>query len=103
MIYVHAALLLHAAGKDISADSISKMVKAAGITPDEAQIKSLVAVLEGVNIEEALASAPMMMAAASSAAPAAASSAAPAASGKSAPAPKEEHKEQDLGLDSLFG
>ncbi|MHA1989386.1 MAG: 50S ribosomal protein L12 [Candidatus Hodarchaeales archaeon] len=100
MIYLHAALLLHSAGKDISADALKKISKAAGVDADDAQINALVATLDGVNIEEAIASAPMM-ASTPAASPAAATS-------TEAAAPKEEPKEEaksdeDLGLDSLFG
>lgn len=100
MIYLHAALLLHSAGKDVSADALKKIAKAAGVEADDAQVNALVATLEGVNIDEAIASAPMM-----SAVPASVS--ADSGSTKAeAPkeAPKEEEKsDEDLGLDSLFG
>jgi large subunit ribosomal protein L12 len=100
MIYLHAALLLHSAGKDISADALKKIAKAAGIDADDAQVNALVSTLDGVNIEEAIASAPIMAAAPSSAP-------AVSASTEAAPkkeAPKEEEKsDEDLGLDSLFG
>ncbi|OLS28145.1 MAG: 50S ribosomal protein L12 [Candidatus Heimdallarchaeota archaeon LC_3] len=100
MIYLHAALMLHSAGKSITADSLKKIAKAAGVVADDSQINALVATLDGVNIEEAIASSPMMAAVPSAAAP--------AASADSGAAPKKEPKEEkkddeDLGLDSLFG
>ena len=98
MQYIHVALALHSAGKDVSVDNIKKMLGAVGAKADEAQIKALIAVLEDVNIDEAVKSAPVM-----AAAPAAAAggSAAPAAAAE--PEEPEEPAGEDLGLDSLFG
>ncbi len=101
MEYVYAAVLLHKAGKDIKEDSVKKVLTAAGVTVDDAKVKSLVAALDGVNIEEAIKSAV--------AAPVAA--AAPAASSdKPAEAKKDEAKEEKkeesnaaAGLGALFG
>ena len=101
MEYIYSALVLHAAGKQITEDAVSALLKAAGVEADAAKVKALTASLEGVNIEEAIASA--MVAAAPAAAPAAA---APAAEAK-----KEEKKEEAAvteeeaaaGLSALFG
>ena len=54
MEYVYAALLLHAAGKEIKEDSVGKVLEAAGQKPDAARVKALVASLKDVNIEEAI-------------------------------------------------
>ena len=54
MEYVHTALLLHAAGKEVTEENIEKVLEAAGIDADSARIKSLVAALDGVDIEEAM-------------------------------------------------
>ena len=54
MEYVYAALLLHKAGKDITEENVKKVLEAAGIEVDEARVKSLVAALKEVNIEEAI-------------------------------------------------
>ena len=54
MEYVYAALLLDAAGKDINEKSIEEVVKAAGMKPDEAQAKAIVASLKGVNIKDVI-------------------------------------------------
>lgn len=99
MEYIYAALLLHNAGKPITEDAVTAVLKAAGIEVNESRVKALVAALEGVNIEEAISKAAF-------AAPAAA--AAPAAE---APAPAEEEKEEEdtseedgmAGLGALFG
>ena len=54
MNYVYAALLLHKSGKEITEESITKVLKAAGIDPEEAKIKALVAALEDVDIDETI-------------------------------------------------
>ena len=100
MEYVYAAMLLHAAEKDIDEKTISAILKAAGVTADDARVKALVASLAGVDIADAMTQAV--------AAPAAAA-AAPAAGGASeaaAPEEEEEEEEEAGGFDghgSLFG
>ncbi|HLH45208.1 MAG TPA: 50S ribosomal protein P1 [bacterium] len=54
MLYIYASLLLHAGGKEISEDNLKKVVEAAGIEPDMAQIKAVAAALKGVNIDEVI-------------------------------------------------
>lgn len=54
MEYVYAAMLLHAAGKDINEENITKVLKAPGIKVDAARAKALVAALEDVDIDEAI-------------------------------------------------
>ncbi len=97
--YIHAALLLHEAKKDIDEASVSKIIESVGLTADKAMIKSTVENLKEVNIEEVLSSA---VAAPVAAAPTA------SAGGEE----KEEKKEEDTekkteaaatGLSSLFG
>ena len=51
---VYAALLLHNLGKTIDANGIKHIVEAAGGHADEGSIKSLVASLQGVDINKAL-------------------------------------------------
>jgi len=108
MEYVYAALLLHKAGKEINEENLSNVLTAAGINVDVVRVKALVASLSEVNIDEAVKSAPTMMAA-----PAAAAQAptAPTAETK----PKEEDKKKKAeeekakeeaaleGLGALFG
>ena len=98
MEYVYAALLLHKAGKEVTEDSLKKVLEAAGVQPDESRVKALVAALEGVNIDEAMEKA---VAAPVAAAPAPAA-AAPAEEKKEE---KEEKKEEEAvaGLGALFG
>lgn len=54
MLYIYASLLLHAGGKEINEDNLKKVVEAAGIEPDMAQIKAVAAALKGVNIDEVI-------------------------------------------------
>ncbi|MEM5812942.1 MAG: 50S ribosomal protein L12 [Candidatus Aenigmatarchaeota archaeon] len=54
MNMIYAALLLHSAKKEINEENLKKIAKAVEENVDEAQIKALVAALEGVNIDEAI-------------------------------------------------
>jgi large subunit ribosomal protein L12 len=96
--YLHAVLVLHGAGKEVSADSIVSILKAAGADADAARAKVLADAVKGVDFED------LLKAAAVVAAPAAA--AAPAEAAK----PKEEKKDEAkteaeaaAGLANLFG
>jgi len=104
MEYVYAAMLLHKAGKPIDEENVTKVLEAAGIQTDSARVKALVAALSEVDIDEAIKSAPTLMAAAPAAAPA---EAAPAAEEKPAEEKEEEEekKEEEAleGLGALFG
>ena len=97
MEYVYAALLLHKLAKPVNEDGIKKIVTAAGVKPDDVKVKSLVAALGEVNIDEALKNASM--------ATVAVSAAVPAAEAKKQEAPKEEKPAEEAleGLSSLFG
>ena len=92
---IYAALLLHKLGKPLEAHEIKKVIEAAGGQADEGSIKSLIASLQGVDINKALEEAKSMPVAAA---------AAPAAHEK-----KEEKKEEPKaeiaaeGLAALFG
>lgn len=94
-------MLLHKAGKKISASSISKILEAAGVTPDEGRIKALVATLKDINIEEAIKAVPV--AAAPAAAPAAAEAPAEKPAEKKPEKKEEEKPEEVAGLGALFG
>ena len=100
MEYVYAALLLHKLQKDVNEDNLKAVVSASGADVNEAQVKSLVAALADVDIDEAVKAAPVAVAAA----------AAPAAEEPAAEEPKEKEKEEEKdeeaameGLSSLFG
>ena len=102
MEYVYAALLLHKLKKDVNEANISSVVKASGTEVNEAQVKSLVAALADVNIDEAVKAAPVAVAAA---APAAADAAA-GGEAKKEEKPKDTGKTEEAameGLSSLFG
>lgn len=105
MEYVYAAMLLHKAGKEINEKNVSEVLTAAGVSADAARVKALVASIAEVDIEEAIKSAPAMMAAAP-----AAVAAEPAK--KEEKKAKEEEPEEDEskkeeaameGLGALFG
>lgn len=104
MEYIYAAMILHSADKDINEANVKSIVEAAGIEADDARIKALIAALEDVDIEEAMATTAM------AAAPAATTGAAPEAT-EVADEPEEEEEEDDeaseeeaaAGLGALFG
>jgi large subunit ribosomal protein L12 len=105
MEYVYAAMLLHKAGKDINETNLTQVLTAAGIDADAVRVKALVASLAEVKIDEAIKSAPMMMAA-----PAVAPAAAPAAEAKQKEEKKEKKEDEKQkeeaaleGLGALFG
>lgn len=92
MEYIYGALLLHYAKQEINEENLTKVLQAAGISPDEVRIKTLVAALKEVNIEEAIKSAAFApVAAAPVAAPAAA---APTAAAQAPAAEKKEEEEK---------
>jgi large subunit ribosomal protein L12 len=104
MEYVYAALLLHKLKQDITEDNVKNIIKAAGATPNDVQIKALVSALSEVNIDEALKTAPI--ATAPVAAPAAAGATeTPGNQPKAEEEKKEEKKEEEAleGLSALFG
>jgi len=97
MEYIHAALLLHKLGQDVSEEKLKKVIAASGAEVDESKVKVLVASLKGVDIDAELANAGNIAMSSGSSA------------GASAPA-KEEKKEEEIkpeaaaeGLSSLFG
>jgi large subunit ribosomal protein L12 len=101
MEYVYAALLLHKLKKDVNEENISSVVKASGTDVNEAQVKSLVAALADVNIDDAVKAAPVAVAAAAPAADAPAGGEA-----KKEEKPKDDGKTEEAameGLSSLFG
>ena len=95
--------MLHKLKKEITEENVTSIVKASGTEVNEAKVKSLVASLADVNIEDAIKAAPVVAAAA-------APTAAPAEGGEGK---KEEKKDEAAsgkseekameGLSSLFG
>ena len=101
MEYVYAAMLLHKLDKDVTEESVTSVVQASGAEVNQAQVKSLVAALADIDIDEAVKAAPVA---------AAPPPAAPAAEEAAAAETKEEKKDDSqseeqamAGLSSLFG
>ncbi|MBI4045124.1 MAG: 50S ribosomal protein P1 [Candidatus Diapherotrites archaeon] len=101
MEYVYSAMLLHSAKKEITEGSVKKVLEAAGMTPDEGKVKSMVASLKEVNIDDAIQKAAVSMTA--SAAPAAHAGAHEAKAEKKPEEEKKTEEEAAAGLGSLFG
>ena len=104
MEYVYAALMLHKLKKEITEENVTSIVKASGAELNEAKVKSLVASLADVDIEDAIKAAPVAVAAAAPAA------AAPAEGGEGKKEAKKDEgasaKSEEAameGLSSLFG
>jgi len=98
MELIYAVLLLHSAKHKVNEENLTKVLHAAGITPDTARVKALVAALDGVNIDETITKATAMPVA--------------AAPAEAKVEKKEEKKEEDIekkseqaveGLSALFG
>ncbi|MDO8460192.1 MAG: 50S ribosomal protein L12 [Nanoarchaeota archaeon] len=95
MEYIYGALLLHKLGKEVTEDSLHKVISATGTAVDDGKIKTLIASLKGVDIDAELKNASAM-------------AVAPAA-GAGKEEKKEEKKEEEkqsesaAGLSSLFG
>lgn len=109
MEYVHAAILLHKAGKQIDEESLTQVLTAAGINADPIRVKALVASLSEVNIDEALKSATTFapVVAAPTTTPAGGAEAKPAATAEEKKKKEEEEKKKEEaaieGLGALFG
>ena len=102
MEYIYAAMLLNKAGKDVSADALTKTLSAAGISVDEARVKATAAALVDVDINKVIEETQL-----TSAAPVAPVASADTAEESPAEAKEEktEASEEDVseGLGALFG
>jgi large subunit ribosomal protein L12 len=99
MEYIYAVMLLTKAGKQITEASVSAVLSAAGVAVDATKVKSLLAALEGVDVEKVISEVSF----AGGAAAPAASGAAPAAAAPAAEKKKEEASfDAAAGLGSLF-
>jgi len=107
MEYIYAAMLLHKAGKEVNEANVTQVLTAAGIDADAVRVKALVASLAEVKIDEAIKSAPTMMATPVAAAAPAAAPAAEAKPKEDEKKKKEEEKQKEEaaleGLGALFG
>ncbi len=101
--YLHAVLVLHGLGKEVTKDAIVAVIKAAGGEPDEAKASVVAEAVKDVNIDEAIEKAAVAVAAAPAAAPAAGEGG--EAKEEKAEEEQEEKKEEEAaaGLASLFG
>ncbi len=95
---VYAALLLHKLGKEVNEEHMNKVVTAAGGHVNEAQIKSLVASLKGVDIDKELESASLV-----AAAPSGHAGHAEKHEAKAEEKHEEKHVAAAEGLSALFG
>ena len=100
MEYVYASLLLHKAGKEINEENLTKVLEAAGVSVDPAQVKAVVAALSEIDIDEAIKSAAFP-----TVAPVAAAPAAEETKEEEKKEEEEEKKEEEAveGLSALFG
>lgn len=107
MEYIYAALILHSAGKKIDEGGVTSILKAAGITPDAARVKALVAALDGINISEAISKAAFTPITTTAAAAPSAAQPAPAEKPKETKEEKKKKEEEEIsgmeGLGALFG
>ena len=102
MEYVYAALMLHKLKKEITEENVTSIVKSSGAEVNEAKVKSLVASLDDVNIEDAIKAAPVAAAAAPAAGPAEGGEAKKEEKKDEAASGKSEEQAME-GLSSLFG
>ena len=96
---IYAALILHKAQKKITGANIEKILVAAGVEVDKAQLTKVVAGLKETDIETIISSAaaaPVM------AAPAASAESAKGAPKKAKKEEEEEEEEEPTGIGSLF-
>ena len=103
--YLHAVLLLHGAGKDVSQEGIVAVMKAAGAEADEAKAKVLSEAVKGVDFEDLLKNVATVAAAPAAAAPAAGAAAGGEEKKEEEEEVSEEKKEEQAaeGLANLFG
>ena len=98
MRYVYAALLLHASGKKLEEDNLKNVLAASGGEVDPARIKSLIASLSEVNIDEAIKMAPGIAVMSTSS-----ETVAPVKEEKKEEKKEDEEEEALAGLGALFG
>ena len=103
MEYVYTALLLHAAGKEVKEEAVTKVLEAAGAKPDSARVKALIASLKDVNIDEAIKNAAAVQAIAAAPVAAAGEAQSEAKAEKKEEDNKKTEEEAAEGLAGLFG
>ncbi|MAG28264.1 50S ribosomal protein P1 [Candidatus Pacearchaeota archaeon] len=97
MEYIYGALLLHKLGQPVNEENLKKVISATGVEVDESKVKTMLAALQGVDIDKELEGASAV-------------AAAPASGGAESGEKKEEEAEEEekpaesaAGLSSLFG
>jgi len=100
--YLHAVLLLHGSGKEVTAAHIASVLKSVGAEADEAKCKVLADAVKGVNFEDLLKNVSFAAAAPAAAAPAAGGAAKKEEKKEEESAEKKEEQAAE-GLASLFG
>jgi large subunit ribosomal protein L12 len=109
MEYIYTALILNELDEEISEDTVTAVLEAAGADVEESRVKALVAALEDVDIEEAIETAAVAPAAAPAAAAGGATEAAApdegedAAEEAAAADDDEDDEPSGEGLGTLFG
>ncbi|MGD8545464.1 MAG: 50S ribosomal protein P1 [Candidatus Bathyarchaeota archaeon] len=103
MEYIYAAMLLHKAGKKIDEKNLSKVLKSAGINADDSRVKALIASLNEVDIDEAIQSAPTMIASQAGPSPGVSEAEAKPEKKEEKEEKKEGEEEALEGLGALFG
>ncbi len=100
MEYIYSVMLLNKAGQTVDEKNVTAVLEAAGVKADAAKVKSLIAALDGVDVEKVIAESSVV----SAAAPAAASTEAAAPAAAAAAPKKEEAPAADAsaGLAGLF-
>ncbi|MDA3855211.1 MAG: 50S ribosomal protein L12 [Candidatus Woesearchaeota archaeon] len=96
MEYIYSVMLLNKAGKDVSEANVSAVLKAAGVTADAAKVKSLIAALDGVDVEKVISESSF------AAAPVVAAATAPVAEAKVEKKEEAPAVDAAAGLGSLF-
>jgi len=101
MEYIYTVMLLNKSGKDVNEANVSAVLKAAGVEVDSAKIKSLIAALDGVDIEKVISESSVAV----SAAPSSTSSGSDEKTAQKAEEKKKEAApavDASAGLGSLF-
>lgn len=98
MEYIYSVMLLNKAGQTVDEKNVTAVLEAAGVKADSAKVKSLIAALDGVDVEKVIAESSVVSASAAASTEAAAPAAAAAA-------PKKEEApvaDASAGLAGLF-
>ena len=107
MEYVYAALILNETDEEINEENLTAVLDAAGVSVEESRVKALVAALEDVDIDEAVAEAAAAPVAAAGAAVAGEEEPDEEAEAEEAADEEEEDDEEEEesgeGLGELFG